>query len=107
MSVTQPNAAEAWKIRIAPRTARDWDRANAQRIGQLARAQPAADLRAATGRALAEQARIGAAAVSAHAATSRRRRIVEFAEDALIVVVLGALVAGACTLFAAVWGGVL
>ena len=71
-------------------------------------AQPAAAAtRAATRVTLAEQARIGAAAVSAHAATSRRRRIVEFAEDALIVVVLGALVAGACTLFAAVWGGVL
>lgn len=84
----------AFVTRTRPRTALDWDRANAAA--------------AATARAtLAEQARIGAAAVSAHAATSRRRRIVEFAEDALIVVVLGALVAGACTLFAAVWGGVL
>ena len=71
-------------------------------------AQPCTDLARTTTRAtLAEQARIGAAAVSAHAATSRRRRIVEFAEDVMIVVALGALVAGACTLFAAVWGGVL
>lgn len=100
-------AAPAFVTRTRPRTALDWDRANADHLARWAASQKAAATRAATRATLAEQARIGAAAVSAHAATSRRRRIVGFAEDVLIVVVLGALVAGACTLFAAVWGGVL
>lgn len=104
MSITQPTASEAWKIRIAPRTARDWDRANAQRIGQLARAQRAADLRAATRATLDARARAASIAERARIAKARRARLVDIAEDSVLAVSLCALVLGACVLLAAVSG---
>lgn len=109
-------AAPAFVTRSRPRTARDWDRANAQHLTALVRAQTrrvetlraaqrAADLRAATQQRLAERAQLGAAAARAHAATSRRRRVVDFAESVLVTLAGVVLICGLCVILAALVGG--
>lgn len=98
------SAAPTFVTRIAPRTARDWDRANAQRVGQLARAQRAADLRAVTRATLDARARAASIAERARVAKARRARLVDIAEDSMLAVALCALVLGVCVLLAAVSG---